>query len=245
MATRRSSSRAARATCDIDLLSAGSSLGDALSELRGLAEVDLGDFVTFEFAGASPIKAEDEYRSGLSVRFIPMVGAKRMSPVSIDLVIDEVPNEDAEHVTPADRIDVRGIETCDYLVYPVESALADKLCAIIERHGGRPSSRVKDLVDIVVYATSCDVDGARLQRRIRREVAVRGIDLPRAFAIPDEWTVSYGRVFGRLCSQTGLSQSLRSLAAATTLAQDMLGPALDGAVGDCVWDHAKLDWTSK
>ncbi len=165
--------------------------------------------------GASPTKAEDECRSGLDVRFIPMVGTKRMSPVSI------------------------------YLVYPVESALADKLCAIIERHGGRPSSRVKDLVDIVVYATSCDVDGARRQRRIRREAAVRGIDLPRAFAIPDEWTVSYGRVFGRLCSQTGLSQNLRSLAATTTLAQDMLGPALDGAVGDCVWDHARLDWTSR
>lgn len=44
----------ARATCDIDLLSAGSSLGDAPSELRGLAEVDLGDFVTFEFAGGEP-----------------------------------------------------------------------------------------------------------------------------------------------------------------------------------------------
>lgn len=158
----------ARATRDIDLLSTEGSLEDALEELVRLAGTDLGDFVTFEFAGSRPIKAEDEYRSGLSVGFVPMLGAKRMQPVSVDLVVDEVPLEGAERISPADRIEVDGLETCDYLVYPVEAALADKLCGIVEVHGGRASSRVKDLVDIAVYATTATVDGSGFQSRLRR-----------------------------------------------------------------------------
>lgn len=113
--------------------------------------------MTFEFAGSHPIKAEDEYRDGLSVRFVPIIGAKRLQSVSVDLVVDEVPLEGAERIAPVDRIEVDGVETCDYLVYPVEAVLADKLCGIVEVHGGRVSSRVKDLVDIAVYATTAEM----------------------------------------------------------------------------------------
>ncbi len=52
----------ARATRDIDLLAEAVDLDVALSELRELASLDLGDFVSFEFAGSKPVKAEDEYR---------------------------------------------------------------------------------------------------------------------------------------------------------------------------------------
>ena len=97
-----------------------------------------------------------------------------MQAISIDLVIDEVPLDEAEPVTPADRIPIDGIEVCDYLVYPVENALADKACAIAERHDDRPSSRVKDLVDILVYATNCIVDGEKLMTRIKERWA-RGV----------------------------------------------------------------------
>ena len=157
------------------MLSTLDSIEGALADLRRLAQRDLGDFVVFEYAGAEPIKPDDEYRSGLSVRFIPMLGAKRMQAIAIDLVIDEVPLEGAEAVSPADRIDVKSLDTCDYLVYPVGAALADKFCALAERHNGRASFRVKDLVDIVVYTLTCDIDGTDLQARLRREMAVRKI----------------------------------------------------------------------
>ena len=80
----------ARATRDIDLLSRGDSLDAAVEELKRLATVDLGDFATFEFMRATPIKTEDEYRSGLNVRFRCLIGAKPVQDVSIDLVVDEV-----------------------------------------------------------------------------------------------------------------------------------------------------------
>lgn len=232
----------ARATRDIDLLSTEGGLDEALGELVRLAGTDLGDFVTFEFAGSRPIKAEDEYRDGLSARFVPMVGAKRLQPVSDDLVVDEVPLEGAERIAPADRVEVDGIETCDYLVYPVEAALADKLCGIVETHGGRASSRVKDLADIAVYATAAAVDGSRLQSRLRREAGARRISLGNAFALPEAWGASQARQFARLCRGTGLPGTLREMEAAAELAAALLDPALRGEADGLVWDPAELGW---
>lgn len=232
----------ARATRDIDLLSTEGSLEDALEELVRLAGTDLGDFVTFEFAGSRPIKAEDEYRSGLSVGFVPMLGAKRMQPVSVDLVVDEVPLEGAERMAPADRIEVDGLETCDYLVYPVEAALADKLCALVETYGGRASSRVKDLVDIAVYAVTSEVDGSRLQARLRRESAARHVCLGEAFGLPEAWGVSQARQFAKLCQRTGLPGELRNIEAAAELAGKLLDPAIRGEADGKRWNPKVHEW---
>lgn len=105
----------------------------------------MGDLVRFEFAGSKPIKAEDEYRSGLKVAFVPLLGARRLQLVTVDLVIDQIPCGEPEMLTPADRIEVEGAPVFDYRVYPIANSVADKLCGIIEMHDGRPSSRVKDL----------------------------------------------------------------------------------------------------
>ena len=51
----------ARATRDIDLLSTSDNLEGALAALRHLTQRDLGDFIFFEYEGAEPIKADDEY----------------------------------------------------------------------------------------------------------------------------------------------------------------------------------------
>ena len=178
----------ARATRDIDLLALQDSLENALTELVRLADSDLGDFVVFEFAGSKHIKAEDEYRSGLSVKFTPRIGVKRMQQISIDLVVDKVPLEEVEVIEPVDRIQIEGLFTCNYLLYPVENALADKFCALIETHDGRVSTRVKDLVDIAVYAVTCTVDGDKFQNCLSREVAVRG----------RQWQISF------LCLENGV-----------------------------------------
>ena len=81
----------ARATRDIDLLSTQENIDAALSELRTLSQRDLGDFIFFEYDGATPIKANDEYRSGISARFIPVIGAKRMQAIAVDLVVIQAP----------------------------------------------------------------------------------------------------------------------------------------------------------
>lgn len=170
---------------------------------------------------------------------------QRMQQFSIDLVVDEVLLEEAERVAPADRIEVEGLRTCDYLVYPVESALADKFCVLIETHEGRGSSRVKDLVDIMVYATTCAVNGKKLQRHVCREVAVRGIGLPVAFDVPEGWGASHARRFKRLCAQTKLPAGLAAIDAAGGLARRLFAPAVSGEAEGVRWNPSELRWEGK
>lgn len=232
----------ARMTRDIDLLSTQPGIEDALDDLLRASREELGDFVSFELIEARPIKADDEYRQGMSVRFAVSLGAKRMQDISIDLVVDQIPLDHAELVTPADRIEVSGIESFDYLVYPVESALADKLCALSEKHEGRASSRVKDLVDIAVYATTCEINGDELQRSVRRELSARKLEWVRAFAVPQEWGDAQARQYAKLCMQTGLPEPFRTLDSAEKLASDLLGPAINAAVNGRHWDRSSLAW---
>lgn len=80
----------ARATRDIDLLARENSVEAAVADLRRLAGIGLDDFISFSFDKAEPIKADDEYRSGMKVWFTPSLGGKSLQAVSVDLVVDEV-----------------------------------------------------------------------------------------------------------------------------------------------------------
>lgn len=235
----------ARATRDIDLPALQDSLENALTELVRLAESDLDDFVVFEFAGSKHIKAEDEYRSGLSVKFTPRIGVKRMQQISIDLVVDKVALEEVEVIEPVDRIQIEGLSTCNYLLYPVENALADKFCALIEIHDGRVSTRVKDLVDIAVYAVTCTVDGDKFQNCLSREVAVRGMEMPDKFSVPREWGLSQGGQFEKLSANTGLPAGLKVIDAATELAGNLIDPVISASVSGLQWLPEDLKWERK
>lgn len=232
----------ARATRDIDLLFEPGDLDAALEELKRLASSDLGDFVTFEFAKATSIKVEDEYRHGLNATFNVYLGAKKVQPVCIDLVVDEVPQDGFDTLTPVDRVDLAGLTVCDYRVYTVESALADKLFGIIETHRGRPSSRVKDLVDIAVYALSETVEGEALTERLYIESKVRGLDLPIHFAIPSTWWGLYDASFKKSIQQTGVASRCQDFDDAEELAAKLLGPALNGTARGKIWNPATEQW---
>ena len=60
-----------------------------------------------------------------------------------------------------------------YRLYPVADQVADKVCATIADYSGRPSSREKDLVDLVVIAVTQTVDAVSLRQAIATECAQR------------------------------------------------------------------------
>ena len=101
----------ARSTRDIDLSAASLSADEAVDDLRRLAAIDLGDFVTFRFEGTERILEDDGYRDGYKVTFIPLLGGRPMRRVSIDLVSDPIPCGIPDRLTPADRLEIDGIPT--------------------------------------------------------------------------------------------------------------------------------------
>ncbi|OUO64923.1 nucleotidyl transferase AbiEii/AbiGii toxin family protein [Collinsella sp. An268] len=232
----------ARATRDIDLVSQEDTLLSAVEELTRLASLDLGDFIAFHFDRVEAIKSDDEYRCGMKVWFTPLFGSKTAQPISIDLVIDEVAGLKPERITPADRLDVEGLPVFDYSVCRAESALADKFLAIIETHNDKPSSRVKDLVDIIILAKTCTVDGELLAFEVAKEAAARKIKLPETFAIPEFWFQNYEQTYRRLAHQARLDQVAPDLSSAQQLARTLFAPALLPVHQHPTWNPHDMCW---
>jgi hypothetical protein len=167
-----------------------------------------------------------------------------MQSMSVDLVVDAIPYGQAELKTPADRLDVGNLPVFDYIVYPLASAVADKLCAVLELHDERPSSRVKDLVDILMYATTERVDGSALLERIQIEAATRRLVLPKTFSAPTQWHKNYRGVFTKLCKQTGIPSRFHVLDQGEDLARAFLDPVLNNEVDELTWDFRRFAWVS-
>lgn len=183
----------ARHTRDTDFLFRGIDLEEAISELKRLASVDLDDFLEFRFVSAEKIAKDQEYRDGYRVVFTPILGGtKRMNDISVDLVVSQVISDDADIITPASRLKVKGLPIFDYHVYPVTSAIADKVCATMQVYPeGRTSSRVRDLVDLIVYLTTESFSGRELSQKIDLERRLRkwGLSTLSAFQIPGFQTI--------------------------------------------------------
>ncbi len=234
----------ARFTRDTDVIYEGHSLDDALEELKHLAAIDLGDFLEFRFVSADRIAEDQEYRDGYRVVFTPVLGGtKMMSNVLIDLVVDQVDSGSADVLKPANRLDVEGLPAFDYHVYPVVSAVADKVCATMQTYsGGRPSSRVRDLADIVVYATVEPMDGRSLSERLALESGLRRVDLSRGFSIPEGWHGALSRSFARSAREARIPEGLCDVDEAERLAKRCVDPAIAGEVDGMTWDHRRLQW---
>ena len=104
--------------------------------------------------------------------------------------------------------------------------------------GDRPSSRVRDLVDLVVLARSQDVDGDSLIGAIRAEWVHRGLDDDPEFAPPANWD----RLYPPVARKVRACEGLTTYAAAVEFVSGFLGPALDGSAAGLRWSSEGAVW---
>lgn len=232
----------ARATRDIDFATyERESSETALQKLDELASRDLDDFCSFRLTNSKESLDENGYSRLLKLRYASYVGDEEKDPILIDLSLDCSTTQPAERISPANRVVIEGIPAFDYLVYPLVDQLADKLCAIMEvQPGGWPSSRMKDLVDVVAYITHEKFELDKLASAIKGECAKRGMKVPKAFEAPKDWELrfeSYAKKNGTLAEHATFEM-------ATKLAADFFGPALsEEAAEDAEWNYIDLRWT--
>lgn len=231
----------ARATKDIDFAtSLRESPDTALASLNALVGQDMGDFCAFELTKRQETLDENGYSRLLKLRYSTKVGLEEKDPILIDLSLDCSTTLPPERVSPVNRFEVDGVRTCDYLLYPLPDQLADKFCAIMElQPSGWPSSRMKDLVDVVAYATNQEFSLSQLSLAIQCECRRREMHIPESFKAPEMWKPR----FSAFAKKSKVSKEFATFESASALASKFFNPALSAELaGEMRWDPKSLLW---
>jgi Nucleotidyl transferase AbiEii toxin, Type IV TA system len=226
-----------RVTIDIDVYREVAA-DIAERELREAAAQDIGDWFHFEIG--SPRAVHD----GANATRLPVtafVGTTEWAVFHVDLVGSDVRmTGEPEDVPALARVAMPDVEQHGYRAYPLVDHVADKVAAIFDRYGATeaPSTRYKDLVDLVAIVTEASVEAEAQKAALESEAERRGVALPRKFNVParDLWMRGYAAEAGR-----SLLPTARTLDEALGVVRPFLNPLLDESAAGR-WDPKTGRW---
>jgi hypothetical protein len=226
----------ARYTADVDLVGPAGSPEDALTALRRAVTRDLGDFFTFRL---SEPRALVQGVAGLRVAAEARLGPRSFERFGVDVVTGVEITGSPEEFDPALPLRIPGLVKPRYRLYPLVDSIADKVTAMAESHHGRPSTRFRDLADLVLIARAAAVSADGMARALASERLRRGLPQVTALVVPDNatWRSGYRAIARDL---PGLTE--RSFDEALVLARRFVDPVLGGAAAGRTWDPAALTW---
>lgn len=226
-----------RHTLDIDVYRDVAVL-EAERDLRAALAVDLGDWFVFDAAAARSITAGVH---GVRVPIVARIGTRDWSRFHVDLVGGQAGMTGVPDRVPAlARINLADVPQPDYRAWPLVDHIADKIAATLETHGqqARPSTRTKDLVDLVVLAGAVSVEAAALRTALDAQAQRRDLELPARFAVPDlhYWAPRYAADVRRMPEVAA-----RTLDDALELMAAFVDPVLQRRARGS-WDPASRRW---
>lgn len=228
---------AVRETIDIDVYrSTARDLAEA--ELRDAAQQDIGDWFRFQIGASRAVSGGGD---GVRLPVTAFVGATEWCTFRVDLVGSEIRiTGQPEQVPPLARVAMPDIEQHSYLVYPLVDHIADKVAAILQTYGAAraPSTRYKDLVDLVAIVSRATVEAESQRAALESEADRRGITLPAGFSVPDRelWEKGYPAEAKRSLLDTALT-----LEDALAVVTPFLNPLLK-ATARGKWDPSDGQW---
>lgn len=228
---------AVRATIDIDMYR-NVDRHVAERELRAGAERDIGDWFRFELG---PTRTVSDGASGTRIPVTAYIATTEWAAFHVDLVGSEVTlTGEPESVPALALVDMPDVEQHGYRAYPLVDHVADKVAAVFDRYGASeaPSTRYKDLVDLVAIVAEASVEAQAQMAALASEAARRGIALPPRFDVParDLWEPGYA------------AEARRSLLFIAHTLDDALGvirPFLDPLLGGTaagIWNPKQGRW---
>lgn len=230
-----------RSTRDIDLYREGFTLTQALNDLIRLAAIDLGDHFRFEYVGHTDSIGNDTqpYTEGYQVKFNIFIGLSAKGNLQVDLAVGAGMTGEVVMTEPATALHLPRLPRNPYRLYPVVDQIADKVCATMTEYHEKASSREKDLVDLVVFATTQDIDGDGLRIAIATEARRRKMETFDHFAVPTTWGAGYAK----LSKPVPYCADYRMVDLAAELVARLIEPVLSRDADGKTWSHESLSWT--
>jgi hypothetical protein len=228
-----------RATIDIDVYRA-TTRELAERELREAAGRDIGDWFVFDVSAAHAVRSAAD---GMRLPVTASVGTTVWAQFHVDLVGSDVTMTGEPEDMPAlARVVMPDVEQHGYRVYPLVDHIADKVAATFDRYGDSeaPSTRYKDLVDLVAIVTVASVEAQAQMTALASEARRRRITLPQRFGVParELWERGYAAEAGR-----SLLPVARTLNEALAVVTPCLDPLLDGTAAG-TWSPSEGRWTA-
>jgi hypothetical protein len=178
----------------------------------------------------------------VKVKVDTYLGTSLYCPFPIDLSTELSFVAQVERRRPRPVLDVPGIDPLpEFTLYPLPDQDADKVCAMYERHGptATPSSRFRDLVDLVLIVSNLELDAGQTVQALTAESRRRGLSLPARLETPGPtWVDGYRAVARR----TSLVSELHELPAALLAAGACFDPLLARKITTGVWEPQERRW---
>jgi len=226
-----------RGTIDIDIYrSQARELAEA--ELRETVARDIGDWFVFELGPSRAVAGDAAVRIPVTA----YVGASVWASFHVDLAgSDFKMTGEPDKVPPLARVLMPEVEQHGYRAYPLVDHIADKISAIVRRYGSQevPSTRFKDLVDLVAIVSEVTVQADLQMAALASEARRRGTPLPPVFDVPDRsiWQRGYAAEAAR-----SLLPTARILDEALGRVRPFVDPLLHGTAAGR-WSAKRSRWT--
>lgn len=233
----------ARETRDIDLATSESDFETALVELQNAVQEDAGDHLRMVAKFDRPLVMPTASQRATGGRLMVTVSAvgKVVARFGVDMVVSEPPIGEIQTMTPRTRLHLpRPVFTAEYRLYPIADQIADKIYATVAPRKNSPvpfSTRVKDLVDLAIYARTQTVYMRPLRVALKQRLTALQTP-PTQFSVPEDWR----RRFGSRKLRTPLVDA-SDYDGAVRVATELSAGVLDESVSDdAVWTPEQ-GWT--
>lgn len=206
--------------------------------IHAAAALDVGDWFRFEVGPGAPI-AQDATRLPANA----VIGTTSWCEFHVDLFGRDIRmTGHPDDVPPLARGVIPEVDQRGYRAYPLVDHVADKVAATYARYGdtAMPSTRYRDLVDLVSIVSGASVGATAQRAALESEFDRRGLTLPGHFDVPDRglWEPGYAAEARRSALAVG-----RTLDEALTIVRAFVDPVLDGSATGS-WDTAAATWRS-
>lgn len=149
----------ARTTKDIDLLVLVHQQ-DIFSTLRNAGALDLGDWFLIEVAESTKQVIDDF--GGMRFHLHSRLDGRGFENFHIDVGVGDPLLDPVDLLKTPALLDFADIQPTVVPCYPLTQQIAEKLHAYTRTHPSGGSTRVKDLVDILLMAEFGEIDGVKL-----------------------------------------------------------------------------------
>ena len=199
----------ARTTRDLDLGLSPLTLsaGDLLAALQDAASRETGNFFIYHI-GEPTMSLDGAPYGGSRHPVEANLDGRLFARFHLDVGMGDVQREPCEWIEPRDWLEFAGIAAGRFPTISREEHFAQKVHAYTSFRGDRANTRVKDLIDLVLFVDSGTLDQERLSQDLASTFARRNTHaMPKVLeAPPDFWKP----VFEKLAAECGIDGDIQA-----------------------------------